>query len=89
MGSKMFHTEVSNTGRLGVKYIPSDALTVVGFMSPYASRKSDEWLERKLLRLYTTYYYRVLIETRGRFWNDIDNQALIYAKGGTEDGSKV
>lgn len=89
MGSKMFHTEVTNTGRLGVKYNHSDALTIVGYMSPYASRRSDEWLERKLLNLYTAYYYRVLLETKGRFWSDTDKQVLTYAKGGTGDGGKV
>lgn len=86
MLGNVFHTSVSDLGRLGINYNHSEALTVVCFRSPYASIKSNNWLERKLLRLYTVYYYKVLFETKGRFWKDVDKQALTYTKGGNGDG---
>lgn len=89
MKDKVFHTVVSDIGHIGVQSNHNNALTVIGYRSPYGTRKSDEWLERKLLKVYTVYYFKVLLATKGRFWKDTGNQAITYARGGIANGSKV
>jgi len=89
MEGKVFNTIISENGLIGVQSNHNNALTVIGYRSPYGTRKHDEWLERKLLRIYTIYYSKVLFATKGRFWKDTGSQAITYAKGGTTNGSKV
>lgn len=89
MVGKVFHTVVSDKGHLGVQFNHSEALTVIGHRSPYASIKSNDWLERKLVKIYTAYYYKVLLETKGRFWKDNDTKAIAYTKEDIKDGSKT
>lgn len=89
MLGEVFHTVVNDTGHLGVQYNHSNAIMTICYRSPYASLKSNDWLERKLVKLYTAYYFKVLLETKGRFWEDISSSGMKYTKGGNEDGSKI
>ena len=88
MSKDLFHAVVSDLGHLGVQYNHSKAMMGVIYRSPNASQKSNSWLERKLLRLYTAYYFKVILETSGRFWEDNSTNGLKYTKGGNGDGSK-
>lgn len=36
--------------------------------SPHADIASNEWLEKKLRKIYTKYYLKVLVRSMGFFW---------------------
>ena len=89
MEGKVFHSVVSDIGHMGVQCNHCDALTIISYRSHHASRKTNEWLERQMIKVYTKYYFKVLLETQGRFWEDKENQAITYVKGGAVHGRKA
>lgn len=47
---------------------PEHRIVMVVWRSPYANADRNNWLERRLRKIYTSYYLKVLIDTMGRFW---------------------
>ena len=70
MLGKNFHSVTNRNGILGIRCNNKSATTMMCYKSPYASAQSNNWLEHKLIRLYTTYYYKVIWESTGRFWKE-------------------
>lgn len=63
--------------------------------SPYASARTNQWLERRMLRLCTAYYNKVMKESGGKFWKEkvhtLENSPYLTFYGGkTEnEGNKM
>lgn len=68
MQGRIFHSITSKRGFLGIICNGSPTVTVIGYKSPYATVRQNDWLEKKLVQIYSRYYYRVLLSTDGRFW---------------------
>ena len=68
MDKKIFYIRRSNKGLGAILSSRHPRTVIVYAQSPYATRKQNRWLERKLLAVYKRYYYRVLIESSGEFW---------------------
>jgi len=43
-------------------------VVMLTWRSPHASADRNDWLERKLRKVYTKYYLMVLLDTLGLFW---------------------
>ena len=71
MQGKVFHSLTSKHGFLGIKCNFNPSVTIIGYKSPFASVKQNEWLEKVLIKVYSIYYYRVLLATHGRFWENV------------------
>ena len=66
-----FHCEVSQNLKSGLRTnARPKSSRVMWIRSPYASERTNSWLEHKMLRLYTIYYKKVMRESRGRFWEE-------------------
>ena len=70
MQGKVFQSVTNKNGLLGLRYNFRPAVALISYKSPYASVKQNDWLERKLIKVYSSYYYMVLLTTSGRFWED-------------------
>ena len=70
MQGRIFHSMTNKKGFLGIKCNYSPSVTIIGYKSPYATIRQNDWLEKKLVKVYSRYYYRVLISTSGRFWEE-------------------
>lgn len=70
MQGKVFQSVTNKNGFLGLKCKFRPAVALIGYKSPYASNRQNDWLEKKLVKVYSLYYYRVLLSTYGRFWEE-------------------
>lgn len=43
-------------------------VVVIAWRSPHASAKRNLWLEKKLQRIYSRYYFMVMKDNFGMFW---------------------
>lgn len=70
MVKQLFHSIVNKKGMVGIRCNNRSSLVGLYYQSPNASIKSNAWLERKILRIYTKYYLKVSLETTGQFWRE-------------------
>jgi len=47
---------------------PEHKIVMLAWRSPHASADRNNWLEKKLRKVYSRYYFMVLVDTLGRFW---------------------
>lgn len=47
---------------------PNHRVVLLAWRSPHASADRNNWLEKKLRKVYTRYYLMVIVDTLGRFW---------------------
>lgn len=67
-GLAAIQTEACSTGiREGVG--KNRKMVVLAWLSPYATIKRNQQLQRELKRAYEKYYIRVLYDNFGLFWN--------------------
>lgn len=65
-----FHCE-TNPCRIGVRTNNRPVKSMVMCVkSPYASPLTNYWLERRIIKIYTAYYKKVMRESRGKFWEE-------------------
>lgn len=57
---------------------PSATTMILCYKSPHASPITNHWLEYKILKLYTTYYKKVMRESMGKFW---EQASILPVKG--------
>ncbi len=70
MLSAPFHYE-ENLQRIGIRTnIRPTTTMILCYKSPHASPITNHWLEHKILKLYTTYYKKVMRESMGKFWEE-------------------
>ena len=77
MQSKVFHSITNKKGVLGIKCKFKPIVAVVSYKSPFASIKQNNWLEKELVKVYSRYYYRVLLSTSGRFWEETKTPRIV------------
>ena len=91
MVEKDFNSTKNKNGIIGIRNNYRVGTTLLCYGSPHASVKANNWLEKKLLKIYQLYYYKVLWETRGRFWEEKESGLKVkYTDccGGGENGNK-
>lgn len=47
---------------------PEHRIILLAWRSPHASTDRNNWLEKKLRKVYTRYYLLVLVDSLGKFW---------------------
>ena len=47
---------------------PEHKIIMMVWRSPFATTERNDWLERKLCKVYTKYYMKVLWDNMGFFW---------------------
>lgn len=92
MTGRNFHSLKNQNGIVAIRYNYKSATPILTYQSPYASEKTNDWLQHKLIKLYEAYYYKVLWETRGRFWKESDSAIPVEytdTYGGKEHEHKI
>ncbi len=90
-----FHYETERSGKKGICTNERPITSMVIFrVSPYASAKTNYRLERRMLRLYTAYYHKVMKESRGKFWEENvqapeKNPYTTFCGGETNEGNQA
>lgn len=90
-----FHCEAERGRKTGICTNDRPVTSMVMCrVSPYASAKTDNWLERRMLRLYTIYYNKVMRESRGKFWEESMRASgrspyTTFCGGGSNEGNQV
>lgn len=65
--SEAFKTSMP-TGAIEEKDAQSPQKLILAWISPYASMRQNDWLEKRMKRLYIRYYKKVLYSNMGLFW---------------------
>ena len=70
MQGKVFQSVTNKNGLMGLRCNFRPEVALIGYKSPYASARQNDWLEKRLIKVYSIYYYKVLLSTYGRFWEE-------------------
>jgi len=65
-----FHSIKNRNGIIGIRGNHKEATVALYYQSPYADRKANEWLQKKILKAYEEYYNKVRFNSCLRFWKE-------------------
>jgi len=51
-------------------------MTLLAWTSPYATERQNHWMQKKLQRIYSRYYVKVMFSNYGLFWGDKEGRGV-------------
>ena len=72
----VFGLQVKNSCNCIIKGDNEKHMTLLAWRSPHATERQNHWLEKKLHRIYSRYYGKVMFSNYGLFWGDKEEKGV-------------